>query len=73
MTLDAHLDVREYDNESSLSSGTPFRCALETSSAKLLRSSPTQSTRGVRSFFGSALAVASGEGLASYGFGSAPT
>jgi formiminoglutamase len=31
VTLDAHLDVREYDNESSLSSGTPFRRALETS------------------------------------------
>lgn len=31
VTVDAHLDVREYDNESSLSSGTPFRRALETS------------------------------------------
>lgn len=31
ITLDAHLDVREYDGEDSLSSGTPFRRALETS------------------------------------------
>jgi formimidoylglutamase len=31
VTLDAHLDVREYDDASSLSSGTPFRRALETS------------------------------------------
>jgi formimidoylglutamase len=31
VTVDAHLDVREYDNASSLSSGTPFRRALETS------------------------------------------
>jgi formimidoylglutamase len=31
ITLDAHLDVREYDDEASLSSGTPFRRALETS------------------------------------------
>ncbi|MGZ3457681.1 MAG: arginase family protein, partial [Archangium sp.] len=31
VTLDAHLDVREYDDEASLSSGTPFRRALETS------------------------------------------
>ena len=30
ITLDAHLDVREYDDEASLSSGTPFRRALET-------------------------------------------
>ncbi|MET0397576.1 MAG: arginase family protein [Longimicrobiaceae bacterium] len=30
VTLDAHLDVREYDDEASLSSGTPFRRALET-------------------------------------------
>lgn len=30
VTLDAHLDVREYADESSLSSGTPFRRALET-------------------------------------------
>ncbi|HEX2091227.1 MAG TPA: arginase family protein, partial [Longimicrobiaceae bacterium] len=30
VTLDAHLDVREYDDEQSLSSGTPFRRALET-------------------------------------------
>jgi formimidoylglutamase len=30
ITLDAHLDVREYADESSLSSGTPFRRALET-------------------------------------------
>ncbi|MBD0320371.1 MAG: agmatinase family protein [Gemmatimonadetes bacterium] len=29
-TVDAHLDVREYDDEASLSSGTPFRRALET-------------------------------------------
>ncbi|MFL5353574.1 agmatinase family protein [Archangium sp.] len=31
VTVDAHLDVREYDNASSLSSGTPFRRALESS------------------------------------------
>jgi formimidoylglutamase len=30
VTIDAHLDVREYDDEASLSSGTPFRRALET-------------------------------------------
>lgn len=30
LTIDAHLDVREYDDEASLSSGTPFRRALET-------------------------------------------
>lgn len=30
VTLDAHLDVREYPDEASLSSGTPFRRALET-------------------------------------------
>jgi formimidoylglutamase len=29
-TVDAHLDVREYDDERTLSSGTPFRRALET-------------------------------------------
>jgi len=29
VTLDAHLDVREYDDAASLSSGTPFRRALE--------------------------------------------
>jgi formimidoylglutamase len=31
VTIDAHLDVREYDDAASLSSGTPFRRALETS------------------------------------------
>jgi formimidoylglutamase len=31
VTIDAHLDVREYDDASSLSSGTPYRRALETS------------------------------------------
>ena len=30
VTLDAHLDVREYEDEAYLSSGTPFRRALET-------------------------------------------
>lgn len=30
VTVDAHLDVREYDDPASLSSGTPFRRALET-------------------------------------------
>jgi len=30
ITLDAHLDVREYADDASLSSGTPFRRALET-------------------------------------------
>ena len=30
ITIDAHLDVREYEDEASLSSGTPFRRALET-------------------------------------------
>ncbi|HEV2130375.1 MAG TPA: arginase family protein, partial [Longimicrobiaceae bacterium] len=29
VTLDAHLDVREYEDDASLSSGTPFRRALE--------------------------------------------
>ncbi len=30
VTIDAHLDVREYEDAASLSSGTPFRRALET-------------------------------------------
>lgn len=30
VSIDAHLDVREYADEASLSSGTPFRRALET-------------------------------------------
>lgn len=30
VTIDAHLDVREYEDETTLSSGTPFRRALET-------------------------------------------
>lgn len=30
VSIDAHLDVREYEDERSLSSGTPFRRALET-------------------------------------------
>ena len=30
VTIDAHLDVREYEDEEHLSSGTPFRRALET-------------------------------------------
>lgn len=30
VNVDAHLDVREYDDEAHLSSGTPFRRALET-------------------------------------------
>lgn len=30
ITIDAHLDVREYADEAALSSGTPFRRALET-------------------------------------------
>ena len=30
VSIDAHLDVREYDDEAHLSSGTPFRRALET-------------------------------------------
>jgi formimidoylglutamase len=31
VNVDAHLDVREYDDEAHLSSGTPFRRAMETS------------------------------------------
>lgn len=31
VVLDSHYDVREYDDEDSLSSGTPYRRALETS------------------------------------------
>jgi len=31
VVIDSHYDVREYDNEDSLSSGTPYRRALETS------------------------------------------
>lgn len=31
VTVDAHLDVREYEDDAWLSSGTPFRRALETS------------------------------------------
>lgn len=30
IVIDSHYDVREYDNEDSLSSGTPYRRALET-------------------------------------------
>ncbi|HEX6040498.1 formimidoylglutamase [Longimicrobium sp.] len=30
MNIDAHLDVREYEDEAHLSSGTPFRRAMET-------------------------------------------
>jgi formiminoglutamase len=30
VTVDAHLDVREYEDDATLSSGTPFRRALET-------------------------------------------
>ena len=30
VNVDAHLDVREYDDDTHLSSGTPFRRALET-------------------------------------------
>jgi formimidoylglutamase len=30
VNVDAHLDVREYEDEASLSSGTPFRRAMET-------------------------------------------
>jgi guanidinopropionase len=30
ISVDAHLDVREYDSDATLSSGTPFRRALET-------------------------------------------
>lgn len=30
VTVDAHLDMREYEDETTLSSGTPFRRALET-------------------------------------------
>jgi formimidoylglutamase len=30
LNVDAHLDVREYDDEAHLSSGTPFRRAMET-------------------------------------------
>jgi formimidoylglutamase len=30
VSIDAHLDVREYEDDASLSSGTPFRRALET-------------------------------------------
>jgi formimidoylglutamase len=30
ISIDAHLDVREYESEQTLSSGTPFRRALET-------------------------------------------
>ena len=31
VVIDSHYDVREYDNEETLSSGTPYRRALETS------------------------------------------
>ena len=49
----------------------PHLTRAKTSSAKVRRSSPAQSTRGVRSFFASAFATASGGGLASCGFGPA--
>lgn len=55
----------------------PYACRhhweqAKTSSANILRSNPVQSSRGARSFFASALAAASDDGLASCGFGSAP-
>ncbi len=49
----------------------PRREQAKTSSANVLRSSPAQSSPGVRSFFGFVFAAASGAGLASCGFRSA--
>ncbi|WP_257463529.1 hypothetical protein [Archangium lipolyticum] len=46
-------------------------CVFNTSSANVRRSSPAQSSRGMRSFFASAFAAASGGALASFSFGSA--
>lgn len=46
VTLDAHLDVREYTDEASLSSGTPFRRALETS----VLTGPRTAMIGIRRF-----------------------
>lgn len=46
ITIDAHLDVREYDDETRLSSGTPFRRALET---RILEG-PRTAMLGIRRF-----------------------
>jgi hypothetical protein len=50
----------------------PHLTQVNTSTANVQRSNPAQSNRSVLPFFGSALANASGGGLASSGFGSAP-
>lgn len=46
ITIDAHLDVREYDDETRLSSGTPFRRALETG----ILDGPRTAMLGIRRF-----------------------
>lgn len=46
VTIDAHLDVREYDHEGSLSSGTPFRRAIETG----VLEGPRTAMLGIRRF-----------------------
>jgi formiminoglutamase len=50
VSLDAHLDLREYEDDASLSSGTPFRRALET---QILTGSRT-AMLGLRPFANSA-------------------
>jgi formiminoglutamase len=50
VSIDAHLDVREYEDEAGLSSGTPFRRALETTIAEGSRTAMI----GIRDFANSA-------------------
>ena len=61
ISIDAHLDVREYENERSLSSGTPFRRALETA----VLEGPRVSMIGIRRFANSRhyLDWAAGQGV----------
>ena len=61
VNVDAHLDVREYDDEAHLSSGTPFRRAIETPVAAGARTAMI----GIRRFANSEyyLEYAAGEGI----------
>ncbi|HEU0301161.1 MAG TPA: formimidoylglutamase [Longimicrobium sp.] len=61
VNVDAHLDVREYDDEAHLSSGTPFRRALETPIAAGARTAMI----GIRRFANSRyyLEWAAGQGI----------
>jgi formimidoylglutamase len=65
ISLDAHLDVREYEDRSSLSSGTPFRRALETG----VLAGPRTAMIGLRPYANSThyLEWARGQGVRLYG------